>query len=147
MTFKSMADLKAYILTCAAAAVQITNEQVRQAMLAALSNYYGEFHPKVYDRTYAFMSSLETVGVEISGDAVTAKTRISPSYLGMMYGGNYPNSGLDVALAAEKGLHGAGPWSVPGGTPFWTYGLQSLGGEAGIYALLKANLAAMLPGH
>ena len=142
MTFKSMADLKAYILTCAAAAVQLTNLQVRQAMLAALSNYYGEYHPKRYDRIYAFLASLEAVGVEISGDTVTAKTRLSPSYLGM----HYPTgtwTGQQVAEAAEAGTHGG--W-IPG-TPFWTYGLQSLGGEAGIYALLKANLAAMLPGH
>ena len=58
MTFSSMEELKNYILSQSQAAIKLAQEKVAMIINHFLTDYYREFEPEVYTRTYQLLRSL-----------------------------------------------------------------------------------------
>ena len=135
MVFNSLSALQREIEARAINAVDITKQQIELRVKMALQHYYGEYAPKYYESTFAFLSSVMSIGAHVEGNSVVAEVKLDEGYLGMQYPtGKW--TGFNVADSAENGLHGG----YAPGTPFWTNAINSLGGEAGIKQLLVNNL-------
>jgi hypothetical protein len=58
MTFKTSAELKSYILNHSKDAIRMAQEKVYKVINDFLEQYYREFEPEVYVRTYQLLHSL-----------------------------------------------------------------------------------------
>ena len=58
MTFSSMEELRTYILSRSKVAVQLAQEKIYQVISRFVKEYYTEFSPELYDRTYQLFRSL-----------------------------------------------------------------------------------------
>lgn len=58
MTFKSIEELKNYILSQSGVAIKATQDKIAMIINHFLTEYYREFEPEVYVRTYQLLCSL-----------------------------------------------------------------------------------------
>lgn len=142
-TVSSMSQLINEIKSRCQKAVQMTRDEIYETIDTYLYAFYGDYSPVLYARTYRFADSLIKLDVSVSGTSVSAEVKIDEGYLGSTYSSGDSPTGMQVAEAANSGLHGAvGLNCVPGSISFWNDALNNLGGEAGIEAKLIANLKA-----
>lgn len=144
-TVSSISELVNEIKSRCQKAVQMTRDEIYETIDTYIYAFYGDYSPVMYERTYSFADSLIKLDVSVLGTSVTTEVKIDEGYLGSTYStGNNP-SGMQVAEAANAGMHGAlgdGFYAVPGSVSFWDDALSALGGQAGIEARLIANLKA-----
>ena len=115
MTFHSIEELKQYILSHSQNALQKATEQVYQIINRFVKEFYAEYSPSMYDRTYQLYQSLVKTDVEVSGNGCTAYVYFDFSSLVYMTGSR--PSGSQVMNAAAYGGHGAeGLHVIAGGT-------------------------------
>lgn len=127
----------------ASKAVQMTRDEIYEAVHTYLFMWYADYAPKMYKRTYEFLNSLIKLDVSINGNSIHTEVKISEDYLGHTYSDGEQPSGLEVANWANKAFHGVkGETQIPRDVSFWTDAINALGGEAGIEAILKKNLKA-----
>lgn len=105
MTFKSVDEMKRYILEHSKSAVAEATEEVYQMMDMILKQFYAEFTPEEYDRTYQLLQSCVKTGVKATGNGFVAEVYFDSGMLSYTTG-NMP-SGSQVMTAALKGGHGA----------------------------------------
>lgn len=139
MTFHSIEELKQYILSRSQNALQKATEQVYQIINRFVKEFYAEYSPSMYDRTYQLYQSLVKTDVEVSGNGCTAYVYFDFSSLVYMTGSK--PSGSQVMNAAAYGGHGAeGLHVIAGGTGIWSEPMQILSTEA--IEILKRMLIA-----
>ncbi len=139
MTFHSVEELKQYILSRSQNALQKATEQVYQIINRFVKEFYAEYSPSMYDRTYQLYQSLVKTDVEVSGNGCTAYVYFDFSSLVYMTGSR--PSGSQVMNAAAYGGHGAeGLHVIAGGTGIWSEPMQILSTEA--IEILKRMLIA-----
>lgn len=134
MTFSSIGALEAALVAAATKAVAQVEKEVYGTFDANLMQYYGEFTPAEYIRTYALDNSLQRSGVHSSGNGASAEVYFTtPSYSTGTWSGEKV---LNVALE-DSMPHG----HAAGGTPVWSVSMAELGDIKG--KLLNAVKSAL----
>lgn len=141
---KQLADviLEKYV----ASAMKATQQMVYDAIQESITEYYKEYTPEVYERTYKFLNSLIKTDIIRVGNTISCEVKIDERFLEYEYpnGGGINATGLDVVQWANREVPGYGNH---GGTVdtgrddgFWDVAMQTLGGDFGIMTLLNNNL-------
>ena len=146
MVFKSVEELRTYILSRCEAAVVEVEEKVYRIIDEHLDKFYGEFTPAEYIRTKQLLHSLVRTGVKQVGTSFVAEVYFDASKLNYQTGviplksgrtGYATWSGGQVLeTAMQSGLPHGG---YAGGTAIWGESLTKLGN---IYILLVQALEA-----
>ena len=105
MVFSSEAELKAFVLPKCRNALAKAQVQVYQIIDRFVKEYYAEFSPEMYERTYQLYSSLVKVDIVSTGNGYEAQIYFDLSSLDYVTGAK--PSGEQVMGAAEWGRHGA----------------------------------------
>lgn len=139
MVFHSMSELKQYILSRSANALQKTVEQVYQIIDRFMKEFYAEYSPVIYERTYQLYRSLVKTDIESTGNGW--KAYVYFDYGSLVYTTGSSPSGQQVMNAASCGGHGAeGLHIVAGGTGVWDESKVILDSQA--IEILKRMLIA-----
>lgn len=141
MTFESIDALKSYILSRMQPAVQKAQEQVYQVIDRFVKEYYAEYSPELYERTYQLYRSLVKSNIVSTGNGYEAHVYFdigALDYAMKTIGGiSVPNKGWseeETLTAAAHGSHGG----KVGGTAIWDEPISILSSEA--YNILKRML-------
>ena len=146
---KNQEQLRKVLQSYVASALEKTQKEIYDVIQESINDYYKEYTPKYYDRTYKFLNSLVKPKIEIKGDTIECEVKIDEDYLRYHYPGSnfeydYPATGRDVVSWANRDVPGAGNhgYTVDAGRDigFWDEGIQTLGGEIGIIRTLVYNL-------
>lgn len=145
MTFKNESQLKNFLMSKCTNAVANTEKKVYEELSGSINQFYTEFKPKEYIRTGALFNSLDSTGVVIDGNCVTAEVRVNtPSYThGFVplqsgdFGYSYWDDEYILSVTMKSGFPHGG---YEGGTAIWTDSMDKLGGNDGIKNLLKQEL-------
>lgn len=165
MTFDSMDALKNYILSKSKIAVKETQEKVFRIIEDYILEYYTEFDPVIYERTYQLLCSLVKTAVQPTGNGWIAevyfdagaldyhvkhftKWPVNGGYMNPFNGaishdGTFPNpegSGEITLATAAHGSHGG----YRSGTAIWDDPMKILNKNA-INMLKKALIDAGIP--
>lgn len=144
MTFNSMNELKNYILTRSQVAIERAQERILMIINHFLSEYYHEFDPVVYERTYQLLRSLIKSDVKYTGDGWEAEVYFDATLLDYsmkLVNGNFvPNengwTGEQVLTTAMTGDKPHGGYAQ--GTQIWNESLKIL--NKSTYKFLKQML-------
>lgn len=166
MTFNSVEALKNYILTHSQVAVDIAKEKIALIINHFLTEYYKEFEPEVYVRTYQLLNSLVKTDVKLVGnewvaevyfdlDALDYSTRIVPH--GQPWSGyakpentyhredwEDKNTKWVLETAMTGGNTGNPHGGYASGTAIWTESMRVLSKE-GIKILKQELIKAGIP--
>ena len=118
MVFHSMDELKQYILLRSGSALRQTVEQVYQIIDRFVKEFYAEYSPEMYERTYQLYRSLVKTDIQPTGNGWKAEVYFD--YSSLVYTSGSRPSGLQVMNAAAHGGHGAeGLHIESGGIAIW----------------------------
>lgn len=159
MTFDSLDALKSYILSRSEVAIKLAQEKVYQVINRFIKEYYAEFSPDVYERTYQLFRSLVKTGVKKTANGWVAEVYFDASNLdykikhlhkhpvsgGYMNpynfdvtpDGTFQNPDGDANKVLESAAHGS-HGGYTSGTAIWDDPLRILNKEA--YGMLKKAL-------
>lgn len=153
MNIKNEAQLRKFLTDKCTKAVSSAEAIVYKELKANLDNFYSEFNPEEYIRTYALLNSLEATGIKKSGNqhmsSIKAEVHFNtPSYeQGLMELQHTPEHGMYgwSTLTGEEVLDITMKNSRPhgghiSGTPIWTRSMKNLGGKNGIKNLIKQEI-------
>lgn len=105
MVFKSPKQLESFLLKKSRLAIMKAQDEVYKIIKQFLYQYYSEYHPEVYQRTFQLLESL--VQTRIISDGKGYKAEVYFDVDGLNYDtGRYP-TGEQVMDAATQGYHGA----------------------------------------
>ena len=149
MIIKNNTQLTNALMKKCVAAVDSAELKVYGEFFDNVHNFYTEFEPNEYIRTYALYNSLDSTGAKRIGDSVKAKVYFNtPSYQqGIMELQHTPEHGmygwashsgeevLDTVMTS-KNSHGG----HISGTPIWNESMKKLGGKSGIKNIIKQEL-------
>lgn len=102
-TFNSRAEIKDYILEHSKDAVRLAANEAYAVFDKFLQQYYNEFDPSWYDRTYQLLHSLMRTNVRSTGNGWEAEVYFDISSLEYMTG---TWSEEKVMISAAHGSHG-----------------------------------------
>lgn len=105
MVFKNEAELKNFLMKKCQNALIKSQEQVYQIIDRFVKEFYAEFTPEMYERTYQFYRSLVKSKVTRTHNGYEAEVYFDLSSLNYVTGSK--PSGEQVMGAAEYGRHGA----------------------------------------
>lgn len=144
MVFKNEKELEKFLLKKCKNALIKSQEQVYQIVNRFVKEFYAEFSPEMYERTYQLYSSLVKSEIVSTGNGYEAKVYFDLSSLSYITGSR--PSGEQVMQAAEWGRHGAMGLAVADfkGTSIWHEPLEILNAEA-INILKKMLIAEGIP--
>lgn len=129
MVFKNEAQLKSFLLSKCQNALIKAQEQVYQIIDRFVKEFYAEFSPEMYERTYQLYRSLVKSDIVSTGSGYKAEVYFDFSSL--VYTSGSSPSGEQVMNAAAYGGHGAeGLHIIAGGTGIWDEPKQILNAEA-----------------
>ena len=159
MTFNSIDALKSYILSRSKVAIQKAEEQVYQILDRFMKEYYAEFSPEVYERTYQLYRSLVKSEIIPTGDGYKAcvyfdatnldyqikhltRYPVDGGYMNPYNGaissdGTFQNPKGSAELTLESAMHGS-HGGYTNGTAVWDEGIAVLNAE--MYNILKRML-------
>ena len=142
ITTKDMLErkvLEKYIV----AATKSARNNLYKTIQSYIVEYYKDYTPSAYERTWKFLNSLIKTDVRINGNEIECYVRLDEAYLNYKYP-QYDSyrkaaSGKDVATWANRGLHGG--W-IEGnkGVEFWDDALSEYGLNYGFMHDLKTYL-------
>lgn len=143
MVFKTTDELKNYILSRCEKAVYETKEKVFKLIYAVLAQYYEEYKPIYYERTYQFFTSLVDTDVRKEGNGFIAEVYFDLSsidYQSRKGNRAYSDSWSDEKIIDEimtGGSHGG--YTAPiNNTKVWTESMEIL--DADLIEILKHEL-------
>lgn len=144
MVFKNEAQLKSFLLSKCQNALIKAQEQVYQIIDRFVKEFYAEFSPEMYERTYQLYRSLVKSDIVSTGNGYKAEVYFDISSLDYVTGSR--PSGEQVMGAAEWGRHGAMGLAVVDfkGTSIWHEPLEILNAEA-INILKKMLISEGIP--
>lgn len=146
MAITSISQLKLLLQSRIKKALDITCDEIYYVFRKHLEEYYDEYDPNYYQRTYSFLNSLIKTEVVQKGNSLSCQIKIDEDYLKYQYEGNFgwsenvPATGRDVATWANEGLHGG---TIQGKSKWWDDAMNELGGKQGILNIMKKNLKAV----
>lgn len=118
MVFHSMDELKQYILSRSGSALRQTVEQVYQIIDKFVKEFYAEYSPEMYERTYQLYRSLVKTDIQPISNGWRAEVYFD--YSSLVYTSGAKPSGLQVMETAAHGGHGAEGLHIEhGGTAIW----------------------------
>lgn len=144
MVFKNEAQLKSFLLSKCQNALIKAQEQVYQIIDRFVKEFYAEYPPEMYERTYQLYRSLVKSDIVSTGNGYKAEVYFDLSSLDYVTGSR--PSGEQVMGAAEWGRHGAMGLAVADfkGTSIWHEPLEILNAEA-INILKKMLISEGIP--
>ena len=113
MIFKNEAELKNFLLTKCKNALIKSQAQVYQIIDRFVKEFYVDYEPELYERTYQLYRSLVKSDIVPTVNGYEAKVYFDLGDLDYIYGAN--PSGEQVMGAAAIGMHGAEGLPVRGG--------------------------------
>lgn len=130
MVFKSESEIRNFLLEKCRNALIKTQEQVYQIIDRFVKEFYAEFSPEMYERTYQLYRSLVKSDIVSTGNGYEAQVYFDLSSL--VYTTGASPSGEQVMGAAEWGRHGAMGLAVADfkGTSIWHEPKQIIDAEA-----------------
>ena len=130
MVFKNVKQLEVFLLQKCKNALMKSQEQVYQIIDRFVKEFYAEYSPDVYERTYQFYRSLVKGDIVRTAHGYEAQVYFDLSSIDYVTG-NKP-SGEQVMQAAEWGRHGAMGLAVADfkGTSVWHEPLAELDAKA-----------------
>lgn len=144
MTFKDEKQLEKFLLQKCKAAVAEAEQKVHQVIDRCLDQYYGEFKPDEYIRTYQLLHSLVKSGVAPDGNGFKAIVEFDASKMNYQTGvvplqsGGTGYATWGAAEVLDTAMHGSHGGYIDG-TAIWDTSLAVLGD---IYKLLERELKA-----
>lgn len=105
MVFKNEKQLKDFLLAKCKNALINTQEQVYRILERFMQEYYADYSPELYERTYQLYRSL--IKYEITPIANGYKTEVGFDIDNLQYVTGAQPSGEQVMKAASMGYHGA----------------------------------------
>lgn len=123
-------------------ALRFTQREISKVIQSYINRYYHEYNPLVYERTWQFLNGLIETTVVVKGNVVSCEVKMSDS-LSYKQPASVVLDMINRGMHADKNLRSAGykpPYSIVGEVQFWDDAIEELGGEQGIYNLLKKNL-------
>lgn len=144
MVFKNEEQLKSFLLQKCKNALIKSQEQVYQIINRFVKEFYAEYNPEMYERTYQLFSSLVKSDIIQTGSGYEAQVYFGLSSLDYVTGAR--PSGEQVMGAAEWGRHGAMGLAVADfkGTSIWHEPLEILNAQA-INILKKMLISEGIP--
>lgn len=144
MVFKNEEQLKSFLLQKCKNALIKSQEQVYQIINRFVKEFYAEYNPEMYERTYQLFSSLVKSDIIQTGSGYEAQVYFDLSSLDYVTGAR--PSGGQVMGAAEWGRHGAMGLAVADfkGTSIWHEPLEILNAQA-INILKKMLISEGIP--
>lgn len=130
MVFKNEKQLKDFLLKKCKSALIKSQEQVYQIINRFVKEFYSEFSPEIYERTYQLFQSLVKSDIVFTGNGYRAEVYFDLSSIDYITGSK--PSGEQVMQAADYGRHGAMGLAVANfkGTSIWYESLDILNSEA-----------------
>ena len=140
MTFNSIEEMKTYIINKSKGAVQQAKEFVFKTMEDVLIQFYEEYDPSIYNRTFQMLCCCVQTDVIPTANGWVAEIYFDSSK--MNYTTDSQPSGESVLEAAKFGRHGAMGLAVVDfkGTPIMEESVIRLSKK--IYPLIKSALIA-----
>lgn len=144
MVFNSIDQLEKHLMQKCEAALIKSQEQVYQIIDRFVKEFYAEFTPEMYQRTYQLYRSLVKSNIVSTGSGYKAEVYFDLGSLDYATGAK--PSGEQVMGAAEWGRHGAMGLRVADfkGTSIWHEPLEILNAEA-INILKKMLISEGVP--
>ena len=144
MVFKNEAELRNYVLPKMKNAIVKAQAQVYQIVDRFVKEFYAEYPPEVYERTYQLYRSLVKSNIIPTKNGYEAEVYFDLSSIDYVTGSR--PSGEQVMGAAEWGRHGAMGLAVADfkGTSIWHEPLDILNAEA-INILKKMLISEGIP--
>lgn len=144
MVFKNEEQLKSFLLQKCKNALIKSQEQVYQIINRFVKEFYAEYNPEMYERTYQLFSSLVKSDIIQTGSGYEAQVYFDLNSLDYVTGAR--PSGEQVMGAAEWGRHGAMGLAVADfkGTSIWHEPLEILNAQA-INILKKMLISEGIP--
>lgn len=144
MVFKNEEQLKSFLLQKCKNALIKSQEQVYQIINRFVKEFYAEYNPEMYERTYQLFSSLVKSDIIQTGSGYEVQVYFDLSSLDYVTGAR--PSGEQVMGAAEWGRHGAMGLAVADfkGTSIWHEPLEILNAQA-INILKKMLISEGIP--
>lgn len=147
MTFTSIEELKEYIQNKLSSSVTMATETVYQIIDKFVKQYYAEFSPSMYERTYQLYRSLVKTRAIATGNGFEAEVYFDLDSLDYaikhLNGKLVPNSGWSEAASLDAAAHGSHGGYVSG-TAIWDEPLKILDAQ-GIDILKKALVTHGIP--
>lgn len=138
MVFNSIEEIKAYILSQSASAINQAKEQIYQVINKFVKEYYTEYSPTMYERTYQLYQSLVKTDVISTGNGWEATVYFDIDQLDYhmkrLNGKEYPNKGWSESKTLSAAAHGSHGGKVKG-TAIWDEPLKELNKNG--YKILK----------
>ena len=148
MTFNSTDELKNYILSKCEEAIQNAQLEVHAIIDRFLMQYYAEYDPSLYERTYQLLHSLVKSDVKSTGNGYEAEIYFDVSMLDYSVKtlkgiGTWSNKNWSEQTTLEAAAHGShGGWTS--GTAIWDDPMKIIDAKA-IQILKKHLIAAGIP--
>ena len=117
----SISAFTALMQSAIAGGIDHAADQIKDVVQRHVDGYYGEYTPKMYQRTYQFQGSPERTETESGAGGASCEIFIDTSAMG--YTGV---SGQQVAEWANVGSHGG---LDTGGAPFWDNAVEQVESE------------------
>lgn len=136
-TFKNERELRSYILKKSRRAVEVVSEKVYRVIEDFLIQYYNDYTPKKYIRTYQLLCSLVKSEVRSTGDGWIADVYFDASAL------DYETGNWGATEVLGTALHGSHGGYVKT-APIYGQSMNYLNAHA-IEELKKALIAAGIP--
>ena len=105
MVFKNEKQLKDFLLAKCRSALINTQEQVYRILEKFMQEYYADYSPELYERTYQLYNSL--IKFDITPTNNGYKTEVGFDIKSLQYMSGAQPSGEQVMKAASTGYHGA----------------------------------------
>lgn len=110
MTFKNQKELESFLLKKFRQAIMKAQEEIYQIIKQFLYQFYNDYDPIKYERTYQLLRSLVQSRIISDGKGYKAEVYFdldNLQYSKPAWQGGKPPSGEQVFEAAKQGLHGA----------------------------------------
>lgn len=133
---KSMSDLTKILESRIQQALKMTQQEIFEVIQQHITDYYHEYTPHVYQRTWEFLNSLIKTDIIKSSNGLSCSVEIDKNYLSHKYKGGI--TGRQAAIFANQHSHG-GVYDDDFGK-FWDDAMAEIGLEPGIRAIMKDNL-------
>ena len=104
MVFKNQKELERFIMRQSRQALMKAQDKVYEIIKKFLYQFYTEYDPEVYDRTYQFLKSLVQSKIVSDGKGYKAEVYFDLNYI---YDTGANPTGEQVMQAADYGRHGA----------------------------------------
>ncbi len=141
MIFKTTAEMRNYILQRSQFAIQKAQEQVFQVIERFVKEYYAEFSPDRYERTYQLFRSLVKSDIKSTGNGYVAEVYFDLNaldyHMKRINGREISNKGWSEEETLESAAHGSHGGYKPG-TAIWDEPIRLLNTEG--YNILRRML-------